>query len=137
MFAWIVRKLWGDLSPEEMKKFGMLSAICMFILGTYWLMRPIQRQSFLLRLLAHPTYLAQKSSHSLQLLLSQSLCTQNLLICTKSISFSTSSVVFMAPFLQLLHTCLCTQPSAQQTPLQRQTDSLDGSSILVLKALVH
>lgn len=46
MFAWIVRKLWGDLSPEEMKKFGMLSAICMFILGTYWLMRPIKDSLF-------------------------------------------------------------------------------------------
>jgi AAA family ATP:ADP antiporter len=46
MFAWIVRKLWGDLSPEEMKKFGMLSVICMFILGTYWLMRPFKDSLF-------------------------------------------------------------------------------------------
>ena len=46
MFSWIVRKLWGDLSPEEMKKFGMLSLICMFILGTYWLMRPIKDSLF-------------------------------------------------------------------------------------------
>lgn len=46
MFSWIVRKLWGDLTPDEMKKFSMLSLTCMFILGTYWLMRPIKDSLF-------------------------------------------------------------------------------------------
>ena len=46
MLSWIVRKLWGDLTHDEMKKFGMLSMTCMFILGTYWLMRPIKDSLF-------------------------------------------------------------------------------------------
>lgn len=34
--------LWGDLSGEEFKRFSMLSVTLLFIIGTYWLMRPLK-----------------------------------------------------------------------------------------------
>lgn len=34
--------LWGDLSNDEFKRFGRLSIILLFIIGTYWLMRPLK-----------------------------------------------------------------------------------------------
>ena len=37
-----LRFLWGDLTSEELKKFGLLSAIFFFIIGSYWLLRPLK-----------------------------------------------------------------------------------------------
>ncbi|MCF7799887.1 hypothetical protein K9L05_00405 [Candidatus Babeliales bacterium] len=37
-----LRFLWGDLSGEEFKKFGFLSVIFFFIIGSYWLLRPLK-----------------------------------------------------------------------------------------------
>lgn len=43
----IKKTLWGDLKAEELKQFGMLGLILMFILGSYWLMRPLKDGIFL------------------------------------------------------------------------------------------
>ncbi len=42
-----LRALWGDLSGEEFKRFGMLSIAFLFIIGTYWLMRPLKDTIFM------------------------------------------------------------------------------------------
>lgn len=42
LFQKIKKALWGDLSSEDMKQFGMLSLTFAFIIGTYWLMRPLK-----------------------------------------------------------------------------------------------
>ena len=34
-----VRYLWGDLSREEYKKFGILAAAMMLVIGNYWMLR--------------------------------------------------------------------------------------------------
>lgn len=34
--------LWGDISGEDLKKYGLLSFTFLFIIGTYWLMRPLK-----------------------------------------------------------------------------------------------
>jgi AAA family ATP:ADP antiporter len=36
---WILRALWGDLTNEEFKKFGILSLAIAVILGNYWMLR--------------------------------------------------------------------------------------------------
>jgi AAA family ATP:ADP antiporter len=38
-FSRIIRFLWGDLSREEYKKFGILAAAMMLIIGNYWMLR--------------------------------------------------------------------------------------------------
>jgi ATP:ADP antiporter, AAA family len=38
--------LWGDLTREEYKKFGLLSVTLSFIVGTYWLLRPLKDALF-------------------------------------------------------------------------------------------
>lgn len=38
--------LWGNLTREEYKKFGLLSATLLFIIGTYWLLRPLKDAVF-------------------------------------------------------------------------------------------
>lgn len=38
--------LWGDLSSEELSRFGMLTLIFACIIGTYWLMRPLKDSLF-------------------------------------------------------------------------------------------
>ena len=42
MFEKLKRTLWGDLSGEEFKRYAMLSVTLLFIIGTYWLMRPLK-----------------------------------------------------------------------------------------------
>ncbi|MCK4650635.1 hypothetical protein KAT08_00525 [Candidatus Babeliales bacterium] len=42
MFRKIVRFLWGDLTTKEMKKFGILAITFFFIIGSYWLLRPLK-----------------------------------------------------------------------------------------------
>jgi ATP/ADP translocase len=41
-----LRALWGDLSNEEIKKFGILAATFFLIMGTYWLLRVMKNASF-------------------------------------------------------------------------------------------
>jgi len=47
MFSRLRQALWGDLTKEEFKKFGMLSLTFLFIIGTYWLMRPLKDALFM------------------------------------------------------------------------------------------
>lgn len=47
MFSRIVRALWGDLSKEDIKRFGMLAITFLFLIGTYWLMRPLKDALFI------------------------------------------------------------------------------------------
>ncbi len=46
MFQKIVRTLYGDITPEEIQKFSLLSAIFFFTIGTYWLLRPLKDDLF-------------------------------------------------------------------------------------------
>jgi ATP:ADP antiporter, AAA family len=46
MFSGFVKALWGDLSKQELKKFGLLSCIIMFILGNYWMLRVMKNSFF-------------------------------------------------------------------------------------------
>ncbi len=47
MLSKIKHILWGDLTKDEVKKFGMLSFTFLFIIGTYWLMRPLKDGLFM------------------------------------------------------------------------------------------
>ncbi|MFA6263086.1 MAG: Npt1/Npt2 family nucleotide transporter [Candidatus Babeliales bacterium] len=47
MLGNLARALWGNLTKEEVKKFGMLSLTFFFAIGTYWLMRPLKDALFL------------------------------------------------------------------------------------------
>lgn len=47
MFQAIKRALWGDISGEEFKRFGLLSLTFLFLIGTYWLMRPLKDGLFM------------------------------------------------------------------------------------------
>lgn len=47
MFKRIVKGLWGDLTAQEMKRFGMLALTFLFIIGAYWLMRPLKDALFM------------------------------------------------------------------------------------------
>ena len=39
MFLRIIKALWGDLTRQEYKKFGILAAAMMLIIGNYWMLR--------------------------------------------------------------------------------------------------
>lgn len=41
-----LRFLWGDLTGEEVKRFGFLSLTFFFIIGSYWLLRPLKDSIF-------------------------------------------------------------------------------------------
>ncbi len=41
-----LRVLWGDLTNEELKKFGILSAAMMLVLGNYWMLRTTKNAVF-------------------------------------------------------------------------------------------
>ena len=41
-----LRAIWGDLSNEEIKKFGILAATLFLIIGAYWLLRAMKNPSF-------------------------------------------------------------------------------------------
>ena len=47
MLARLARALWGNLTGDEIKRFGMLSMTFLFIIGTYWLMRPLKDALFM------------------------------------------------------------------------------------------
>jgi ATP:ADP antiporter, AAA family len=47
MFDMIRKALYGDLTMEEFKKFGMLSSVLLFIIGGYWLLRTIKDAVFM------------------------------------------------------------------------------------------
>ena len=46
MLPGFLRSLWGDLSNQEVKKFGLLSAIITLILGNYWMLRVMKNPIF-------------------------------------------------------------------------------------------
>ena len=46
MFSRIIRTLYGDITPEEIHKFSLLSAVFFFTIGTYWLLRPLKDDLF-------------------------------------------------------------------------------------------
>lgn len=41
-FPALRQKLWGEVSDADLKQFGFLSLIFIFIIGSYWLMRPLK-----------------------------------------------------------------------------------------------
>lgn len=43
----VVRFLWGDVSSQELKKFGLLSVVFFFIVGVYWMIRSLKEVIFL------------------------------------------------------------------------------------------
>jgi ATP:ADP antiporter, AAA family len=47
MFQKIKETLWGDLSGDEFKRIGLLSVTLFFIIGSYWLMRPLKDGIFM------------------------------------------------------------------------------------------
>jgi len=47
MVSSIFRALWGDISREEFKKFGLLSGVFFFIVGSYWMMRTMKNAVFM------------------------------------------------------------------------------------------
>lgn len=46
MLLRIVRTLWGDMTKDEFKKFGILSITLMVILGNYWMLRVMKNALF-------------------------------------------------------------------------------------------
>lgn len=46
MVPGVIRALWGDLSKQELKKFGLLSLIITVILGNYWMLRVMKNAIF-------------------------------------------------------------------------------------------
>ena len=42
-----LRFFWGDLTSEEIRRFGLLACTYLFIVGTYWLMRPLKDALFM------------------------------------------------------------------------------------------
>ena len=47
MFEMIRKALYGDMSIEDFKKFGMLSSVLLCIIGSYWLLRTIKDAIFM------------------------------------------------------------------------------------------
>lgn len=47
MVSKLLRFFWGDLTSDELKKFGLLACTYLFIIGTYWLMRPLKDAIFM------------------------------------------------------------------------------------------
>ena len=42
MLQKLLRVFWGDLTSDELKRFGFLSIILALIVGNYWMMRPLK-----------------------------------------------------------------------------------------------
>lgn len=42
MLAGLKKALWGNLTQDEFKRFGILSSVFLFIIGSYWLLRGIK-----------------------------------------------------------------------------------------------
>jgi AAA family ATP:ADP antiporter len=47
MFEMIRKALYGDLTTDEFKKFGMLSSVLLCIIGSYWLLRTVKDAIFM------------------------------------------------------------------------------------------
>ncbi len=47
MFSKIAKTLWGDVSRDEFKQFGLLAIVFFFIIGTYWMLRAMKTALFL------------------------------------------------------------------------------------------
>lgn len=45
-FSSIIRFFWGDMSQDELKRFGILSATYFFLIGAYWLIRVMKDPIF-------------------------------------------------------------------------------------------
>mgnify|MGYP001766910666 CR=1 FL=1 len=45
-FSNIIRFFWGDMSQDELKRFGILSATYFFLIGAYWLIRVMKDPIF-------------------------------------------------------------------------------------------
>jgi len=46
MIRKIIRALWGDLTNDEIKKFGILAVTFFFVIGTYWMARSLKDPLF-------------------------------------------------------------------------------------------
>ncbi len=46
MLSAIKKSLWGNLTNEECKRFGILSSVFLFIIGSYWLLRVLKDSVF-------------------------------------------------------------------------------------------
>jgi len=46
MLSKMVRLIWGDMEPEELKRFGILSAMFFMIIGVYWMLRAMKDSQF-------------------------------------------------------------------------------------------
>ena len=46
MFTVLRSLLWSNISDNEAKKFGLLASIFFFVVGTYWLLRPLKESIF-------------------------------------------------------------------------------------------
>ena len=47
MFSKLARTLWGDVTRDEFKQFGLLAIVFFFIIGTYWMLRAMKTALFL------------------------------------------------------------------------------------------
>jgi len=47
MLSRIARTLWGEISRDEFKKFGLLSAVFFLIIGSYWTLRVLKDSLFI------------------------------------------------------------------------------------------
>lgn len=47
MFFKIAKILWGNISSQEFKQFGLLSTVFFFIIGAYWMLRAMKTALFL------------------------------------------------------------------------------------------
>jgi len=47
MFAGIRRALWGEVTRDEVRHFGLLSSVFFFVVGAYWMLRELKNALFL------------------------------------------------------------------------------------------
>lgn len=47
VFSKIAKVLWGNISQQEFRKFGLLASIFFFIIGAYWMLRAMKTALFL------------------------------------------------------------------------------------------
>src|SRR5437660_513685 len=47
MIGKMIKAWWGNLSAEELKKFGLLSFVFGLVIGTYWMLRPLKDSVFM------------------------------------------------------------------------------------------
>ena len=47
MLSAIRRTLWGDISSDELRHFGVLASVFFFVVGAYWMLRELKNALFL------------------------------------------------------------------------------------------